>query len=133
MSVVLPADILTPVLCYLAITEGAELGIESFLLESVVRGETAGRYSYIGASELNFRSRSLETDEILDPKSIIRSGDEFDIKGDPLINLENVLADYDFITVDGCPAFTGETKLTRSQVSKLIELLIRWCYRIRII
>lgn len=46
----LPGDVLTPVLAYLRLTDGAKSG-ESFLMESVVRGETTGRWSYVGASE----------------------------------------------------------------------------------
>lgn len=50
ISASLPADILTPVMAYLRLTNGGRSG-ESFLLESVVRGETAGRWSYVGASK----------------------------------------------------------------------------------
>jgi anthranilate synthase component 1 len=50
LFVTLPADILTPVTAYLRITDGARSS-ESFLLESVVRGETAGRWSYVGSSK----------------------------------------------------------------------------------
>ena len=46
----LPGDILTPVIAYLRLTNGATTG-ESFLMESVVRGETGGRWSYVGASK----------------------------------------------------------------------------------
>jgi len=46
----LPADVLTPVIAYLRLTDGAS-GVESFLLESAVKGETAGRWSFVGASE----------------------------------------------------------------------------------
>lgn len=48
ISASLPADILTPVIAYLRLTKGCTSG-ESFLLESVVRGETAGRWSFVGA------------------------------------------------------------------------------------
>lgn len=47
----LPGDLLTPVLAYLRLTNGARAG-ESFLMESAVRGETSGRWSYVGASTL---------------------------------------------------------------------------------
>lgn len=46
----LPADVLTPVIAYLRLTDGAKDG-ESFLLEGAVKGETAGRWSYVGAGE----------------------------------------------------------------------------------
>lgn len=48
----LPADILTPVVAYLRLTDGAR-GVESFLFESAVKGETAGRWSFVGASTLH--------------------------------------------------------------------------------
>lgn len=44
----LPGDLLTPVLAYLRLTNGARAG-ESFLMESAVRGETSGRWSFVGA------------------------------------------------------------------------------------
>jgi hypothetical protein len=47
---ILPADVLTPVIAYLRLTDGAKEGVESFLLESAVKGETAGRWSFVGAS-----------------------------------------------------------------------------------
>lgn len=47
---ILPADVLTPVIAYLRLTDGAKDGVESFLLESAVKGETAGRWSFVGAS-----------------------------------------------------------------------------------
>lgn len=61
VSVTLPADVLTPVICYLRLTNGAEMG-ESFLLESVVRGETAGRWSFIGNSASASRTSAAEVD-----------------------------------------------------------------------
>lgn len=47
------ADVLTPVIAYLRLTNGAKSkdGSGSFLLESVVNG-TQGRYSYVGAGEM---------------------------------------------------------------------------------
>jgi anthranilate synthase component I len=46
-TVVLPADMLTPVGAYLRLRE--RLGAPAFLLESVERGEQVGRYSFLGA------------------------------------------------------------------------------------
>ncbi|CEQ39769.1 SPOSA6832_01327, partial [Sporobolomyces salmonicolor] len=86
----LPADILTPVIAYLRLTDGAKGG-ESFLLESAVKGETAGRWSFVGAN----------------PQKIYRSGPNEDLRGDPLIPLEKVLDDYKLIKVHGAPPFTG--------------------------
>jgi anthranilate synthase component 1 len=44
----LPADLLTPVAAYLKIAEGSK---HSFLLESVIGGESLARYSFVGAGE----------------------------------------------------------------------------------
>ena len=43
-----PADLLTPVMAYLRLSNGAERGHESFLLESVNTGERVGRHSFLG-------------------------------------------------------------------------------------
>lgn len=59
ISASLPADILTPVIAYLRLTNGGRSG-ESFLLESVVRGETAGRWSFVGASEFGCNGMGRE-------------------------------------------------------------------------
>ena len=45
----IPADLLTPVAAYLKVANGSE---HSFLLESVVGGESLARYSFVGAGEL---------------------------------------------------------------------------------
>lgn len=47
----LPADLLTPVMAYLRISEGASTSKRSFLCESIQSGEKLGRYSFIGAGE----------------------------------------------------------------------------------
>ncbi|GAA5904009.1 anthranilate synthase TRP2 [Sporobolomyces salmoneus] len=86
----LPADVLTPVIAYLRLTDGARAG-ESFLLESAVKGETAGRWSFVGAN----------------PQKVYRSGPNDEIKGDPLVPLEKVLDEYKFIKPHGVPPFTG--------------------------
>ncbi|KAI5476491.1 anthranilate synthase component I [Pseudohyphozyma bogoriensis] len=90
ISASLPGDILTPVVAYLRLTNGGRSG-ESFLLESVVRGETAGRWSYVGAK----------------PQKVFRSGENQPLKGDPLVPLEKELENYKFIRVHGAPPFTG--------------------------
>ena len=45
----IPADLLTPVAAYLKVAHGSE---HSFLLESVVGGESLARYSFVGAGKL---------------------------------------------------------------------------------
>jgi anthranilate synthase component 1 len=49
----LPADIITPVMAYLRLTEGATAGHAggSFLLESILEGAHQARYSFVGASQ----------------------------------------------------------------------------------
>lgn len=90
----LSADVLTPVIAYLRLTNGAASSDSpnygSFLLESVVNG-TQQRYSYVGAH----------------PKRIIRTGEKEVLTGDPLKLLETELAQYKFIDVPGIPPFTG--------------------------
>lgn len=44
----IPADLLTPTLAYIKISDGSRY---SFLLESVLAGENIARYSFIGAGE----------------------------------------------------------------------------------
>jgi anthranilate synthase component 1 len=47
----LPADLLTPVMAYLRISNGASTSKKSFLCESIQSGEKLGRYSFIGAGK----------------------------------------------------------------------------------
>jgi len=42
-----------------------------------------------------------------DPYKVVKSGDEFDLKGDPLLPLENDFRDIKFVPVKGIPNFTG--------------------------
>ncbi|GAA5833826.1 hypothetical protein JCM11251_005977 [Rhodosporidiobolus azoricus] len=88
---ILPADVLTPVIAYLRLTDGAKDGVESFLLESAVKGETAGRWSFVGAN----------------PSKVYRTGPNEEVSGDPLKPLEKVLDEYKFIKVQGAPPLTG--------------------------
>lgn len=44
----LPADLITPTAAYLKISNGSRY---SFMLESIVGGESMGRYSFIGSGE----------------------------------------------------------------------------------
>ncbi|CAG8630086.1 12400_t:CDS:2, partial [Ambispora leptoticha] len=84
----IPADLLTPVSAYLRISQNSEY---SFLLESVAGGERIGRYSFLGA----------------EPYKILKTGDNEEIQGDPLIALEKELESIKFVSVPGIPAFTG--------------------------
>jgi len=101
----LPADLLTPVATYLKLTNGAQCqsknssstsdqtveGVESFLLESVVAGSHQARYSFVGSN----------------PSRVLRTGENYTLKGDPLVPLEEELNQYKYIPVPGIPPFTG--------------------------
>ncbi|ORY29172.1 ADC synthase [Naematelia encephala] len=84
----IPADLLTPVAAYLKISRGQRY---SFLLESVVGGENLARYSFVGS----------------DPLRTIRTGQGFDVEGDPLQALEKELEQYRYVKVPQVPTFTG--------------------------
>lgn len=106
----LPADIITPVIAYLRLTEGAQSGHGngSFLLESVLEGAYQARYSFVGASRSHLeRSRWLSEVHGADPRKVLKTGEKLDRKGDPLIYLEQELQDYRFIELPGVPSFTG--------------------------
>lgn len=85
----LPADLLTPVAAYLKIANTSQ---HSFLLESVVGGESLARYSFVGA----------------DPLKTIRTGPEY-IPGDPLKVLQSELEPYRYVKLPEVPTFTGES------------------------
>ena len=85
----IPADMLTPVAAYLKIAEGSS---HSFLLESVIGGENLARYSFVGA----------------DPFKVIRTGEGFDVEGDPLVALESELEGFRYARLHQVPTFTGE-------------------------
>lgn len=84
----LPTDFLTPVAAYLKIASQSRY---SFLLESVVGGESLARYSFVGA----------------DPIKVLRTGEGFDVAGDPLVALEKELEPYRYVKLPSVPTFTG--------------------------
>ncbi|KAL1406099.1 anthranilate synthase component 1 [Vanrija albida] len=84
----IPADLLTPVAAYLKVSEGSDY---SFLLESITGGENLARYSFVGA----------------DPLKTVRTGEGFDVEGDPLEALEKDLDQYRYVKLDAVPTFTG--------------------------
>ncbi|KAK0543399.1 anthranilate synthase component 1 [Tilletia horrida] len=87
----LPADLLTPVIAYLRLSNGADHSIPSFLCESVVHGANVARYSFIGAH----------------PYKVIRTGAGLDFEGDPLKPVEAELEPYQYVSLPGLPKFTG--------------------------
>ncbi|KAL1915721.1 uncharacterized protein VTP21DRAFT_6480 [Calcarisporiella thermophila] len=84
----IPADMLTPVSAYLRVADGNRY---SFLLESVTGGERIGRYSFIGAG----------------PYKILKTGENEEICGDPLLALEKEMSQFRFVKIPGLPSFTG--------------------------
>ncbi|CAK9786783.1 anthranilate synthase component [Cutaneotrichosporon oleaginosum] len=82
------ADLLTPVAAYLKVANGSKY---SFLLESITGGESLARYSFVGA----------------DPFKTVRTGEGFEVAGDPLEALEKELEPYRYVKLDSVPTFTG--------------------------
>ncbi|WFD32936.1 anthranilate synthase [Malassezia sp. CBS 17886] len=87
----IPADLFTPVMAYLRLSHGAQLGRESFLLESVNTGEQVGRYSFLG----------------VDPFKVIRTGPGLAHTGDPLRVLEEHMQAYEYVPLPELDIFTG--------------------------
>ncbi|MEX2080186.1 MAG: anthranilate synthase component I, partial [Dehalococcoidia bacterium] len=75
------ADLETPVSAFLKIRQGPY----SFLLESVEGGERLARYSFLGTQ----------------PYRVVRTGEGFDVVGDPLVPVELELAQFKLVPVDG--------------------------------
>ncbi|KAI5123314.1 hypothetical protein M0805_009335 [Coniferiporia weirii] len=84
----LPADLLTPCIAYLRVAKDSKY---SFLLESVVGGESIARYSFIGA----------------DPIKVIKTGLKEEATGDPMTVLQKELAAYRYVKIPEVPTFTG--------------------------
>lgn len=95
----LTADTLTPVTAYQRIANGSS----AFLFESVVGGERVGRFSFVGSSPfvtLTATGRHVVIETC--------SGDrrEFD-SADPLKELDQLVSEYQSVSVPGLPRFTG--------------------------
>ncbi|KDQ59433.1 hypothetical protein JAAARDRAFT_32997 [Jaapia argillacea MUCL 33604] len=84
----LPADLITPCMAYLRIAKDSKY---SFLLESVIGGESLARYSFIGA----------------DPLKVIKTGPNEEITGDPMQVLQKELSNYQYVKIPEVPTFTG--------------------------
>ena len=93
------SDALTPVSAYLRISQDAE---HAFLLESVVGGEQIARYSFLGTGPMAvFRACGNQV-------QITKNGKTEKVQSeDPLKNLEELLASYHGVHVQGLPRFTG--------------------------
>ena len=95
----LPADLETPVSVYLKLRDGGP----SFLLESVVKGEQVGRYSFLGV-------RPPLTLCALGDRMVIGGADgaELDRRaGDPFEAVRKLLAERCPVEVPGLPRFSG--------------------------
>jgi anthranilate synthase component I len=87
---VLKADLLTPVSAYLKISEGKKY---SFLFESVEGGSRIGRYSFLGAGDVE----------------VMETGQGYSYgKVDPLSVLEEKLSAYKYVSIEQLPHFTGK-------------------------
>jgi len=93
------ADMETPVSAFHKI----DTGDHSFLFESVEKGNKFARYSFLGASpHLIFQARGKNV--------TLREGDEqraYAIEGDPLRELERLMAGYRPVPTDDLPLFYG--------------------------
>ena len=94
----IPADTETPVSTYLKIA----CQPWSFLLESVERADSIGRYSFLGAdASVVFRSKGHDG-------SITRDGaEETFTSDDPMNELRALMKEYDAVPMDGLPEFHG--------------------------
>jgi len=93
------ADMDTPVSAFRKIDDGRY----AFLLESIEGGEKWARYTFLGAGpSLVFRSRG-ETVEILEEGKPLRREES----ADPLGMLNNLLARYTPVEIEGLPRFFG--------------------------
>jgi len=93
------ADLETPVTAYMKIAKGQPY---SFLLESVEKADTLGRYSFLGANPATiFKSKGTKVE-------LVREGRLGAYESaDPLSELRQLMAGYKPVHVDGIPEFHG--------------------------
>ncbi|MCX5768942.1 MAG: anthranilate synthase component I [Candidatus Hydrogenedentes bacterium] len=93
------ADLETPVTAYMKIAKGQPY---SFLLESVEKADTLGRYSFLGANPATiFKSKGTKVE-------LVREGRLGTYESaDPLGELRKLMAGYKPVRVDGIPEFHG--------------------------
>jgi anthranilate synthase component 1 len=93
------ADLETPVAAYMKIAKGRQY---SFLLESVEKADTIGRYSFLGANpSVIFESKGRVV-------RVTRNGNvETRESDDPLGELRGLMAEYNAVPVEGVPEFHG--------------------------
>ena len=91
------ADFITPVMAYLKLREA---GKQSFLLESVIKGEQLGRYSFLSQEPyLIQKFQNQKTISISDHKNKIHQEDFFSL-------LQHRLKDYELAQIENLPRFT---------------------------
>ena len=93
------ADLETPVSAYMKLAEGQHY---SFLLESVEKADTIGRYSFLGANpSIVFVSKGRHV-------RIVRDGKETAFESDdPLGELKKLMAQFKPVPIAGVPEFHG--------------------------
>lgn len=109
------ADFITPVMAYLKIRENGNF---SFLLESAVKGEEVGRYSFIGQNPYQVLISA-------DDKTILKSFATNRVVDNNFFNtLEQELGRYKNIHLDGLPQFTcGTVGFVSYEMIRQIESL----------
>ncbi len=102
----LAADYETPVSVYQKLSEGQDT--TSFLLESAENSEQIGRYSFLGTRprlEIRACGRTLSLRERGEGEFRVRELPEEE--GDPLHELERIMARFRPVAVEGLPVFVG--------------------------
>ncbi|MEM7517238.1 MAG: anthranilate synthase component I, partial [Planctomycetota bacterium] len=102
----LAADYETPVSVFQKLSEGSET--PCFLLESAENSDQIGRYSFLGTNprfEIRARGRTIETREKGETDFATAELDPSD--GDPLHEVERLMAAFTPVTVEGLPVFAG--------------------------
>jgi len=109
------ADFITPVMAYLKLREA---GKQSFLLESVIKGEQLGRYSFLSQEPyLIQKFQNQKTITISDHKNKIHQEDFFSL-------LQHQLKDYELAQIENLPRFTcGAVGYIGYEMINLIEKL----------
>ena len=93
------ADCETPVSAFYKIDEGGY----SFLLESAEKNDQVGRYSFVGSNPRVIFESHGKNIRVTDARGI----SEYEAKGDPLAELQQVMAQYRWVSIPGLPPFVG--------------------------
>jgi anthranilate synthase component 1 len=102
----LAADYETPVSVFQKLSEGEDT--VSFLLESAENSEQIGRYSFLGTRprlEIRAKGRTLSVRER--GETAFRTRELPESEGDPLHELERLMAGFKPVAVEGLPVFAG--------------------------